>query len=339
MKAIAIQNRFGLDSLQPLDLPTPTPGPGQVLVRVKAASLNYRDLMTVTGHYNPKQPLPLVPLSDGAGDVVAVGEGVERVKVGDRVAGTFFQNWVSGAPSKQAGWSSLGGPLPGMLAEYALLQGDGVVSLPKHLSYEEAATLPCAALTAWNALVVQGQVKAGDSVLVQGTGGVSIFALQFALLAGARVIITSSSDAKLERAKTLGAHETINYRTTPEWDKRVLELTDGQGVNHVVEVGGAGTLPKSLNAAAYEGHVSIIGVLTGVTAQDFDVIPILRKSLHVQGIYVGSREMFEEMNRAIALHKLKPVIDRTFAFTESQAAISTLEGASHFGKIVIRIGE
>ena len=249
MKAFAIQNQFGLDALKPITLPDPEVGPGQVLVRIHAASLNYRDLMMVSGQYNPNQPLPLVPLSDGAGEIVAIGAGVTRVKVGDRVAGIFTQAWLDGA-YKPEYWrtSTLGGPLPGMLAEYALLSEQGVVALPDHLSYEEGATLPCAAVTAWNGLFVAGNLQPGQTVLVQGTGGVSLFALQMAKMAGAQVFATSSSDAKLERAKELGASGTVNYKTTPEWGDAVKKLTDGAGVDHIVEVGGAGTLPQSLRA-------------------------------------------------------------------------------------------
>ena len=282
-------------------------------MRIHAASLNYRDLMMIQGQYNPNQPLPLVPLSDGAGEIVAVGAGVTRAKVGDRVAGIFTQDYLDGA-YKPEYWrtSTLGGPLPGMLAEYALLSEQGVVPLPAHLSYEEGATLPCAAVTAWNGLFVAGNLKAGETVLVQGTGGVSLFALQFARMAGAEVIATSSSDAKLERAKALGAitrHQLQDHAGMGRGSHKTL--TGGVGVDHVVEVGGAGTLPQSFRAVRDGGHLAIIGVLAA-GAGDISPVPILRKALRLTGILVGSRKMFEDMNRAISLNGLKPVIDRVF---------------------------
>jgi NADPH:quinone reductase-like Zn-dependent oxidoreductase len=336
MRAWEIRGKFGLESLTLTERPDPQAGPGQVVVRIKAASLNYRDLLTVKGQYNPKQPLPLIPCSDGAGEVVAVGAGVTRVKSGERVAGIFAQKWLGGTPTRALLRSTLGGPLDGMLAEYSVLSEDGIVSVPEHLSNEEAATLPCAAVTAWSSLVTDGSLKAGETILVQGTGGVSIFALQFGKLMGARVIITSSSDEKIERALKLGACDGINYKTTPNWDRRVRELTAGEGVDHVVEVGGAGTFAKSLSAARIGGHVCVIGVLSGTTTS-LDVIPLLMQKLRVQGVLVGSREEFEAMNRAIALHKLRPAVDRVFAFTEAPEAFRHMERGAHFGKIVIRI--
>jgi NADPH:quinone reductase-like Zn-dependent oxidoreductase len=333
MKVIELQNAFGIDSLAPADRPEPRPGPGEVLLKMRAWSLNYRDLMVVKGQYNPRLKLPLVPLSDGVGEVAAVGDGVSRVKAGDRVAGTFMQKWVAGELTEEAAKSALGGGGPGMLAEYVVLHEDGVVPVPAHLTDEEAATLPCAALTAWHALVPAGGVKAGDVVLTQGTGGVSIFALQFAKLLGARVVATSSSDAKLERVLKMGASDGINYKTTPEWGNRARELT-GAGVDHVVEVGGAGTLGESLRAVRPGGRIYLIGVLSG--GGQANVVPILMKNVRVQGIFVGSREMFEAMNRAIALHKLRPVVDRVFPFAEARDAFRHMESAAHFGKIAIR---
>src|SRR5262245_1546337 len=258
MNVVEIRGSFGIDSLTLTQRPEPKLGPGEVVIRVKAASWNYRDLLTVKGQYNPKQRLRLIPLSDGVGEVVDVGAGVSRVKTGDRVAGIFAQKWIAGTPSRVELRSTLGGPLDGMLAEYVVLSEEGVVHVPDHLSDEEAATLPCAGVTAWSALVTDGHVTAGDTVLVQGTGGVALFALQFDKLDGDRVIITSSSDAKLERARQLGASDTINYKTTPNWEKKARELTDGAGVDHVVEVGGAGTLAKSLNATRIGGHIAVI---------------------------------------------------------------------------------
>ena len=335
MKAFEIQNKFGLDSLTLTERPDPKPSYGQVLIKLRSLSLNYRDLMVVKGLYNPKLPLPLIPFSDGVGEVVAVGEGVTRVNIGDRVAGIFFQKWLAGELTAEKAESALGGAIEGMLAEYVVLHEDGVVHVPEHLTDEEAASLPCAAVTAWNALFTSGGLKAGDTVLIQGTGGVSIFALQFALLAGARVIATSSSNEKLERVLQLGASDGINYKQTPDWGKKVRELTAGGGVDYVVEVGGAGTLTESLRAVRYGGQISLIGVLTGGSAE-INTASILMKNVKVQGIYVGSREMFEAMNSAIALHKLHPVCDRVFPFHEAPEALKYMETGSHFGKICIR---
>lgn len=332
MKAFELQPGFGFDNLKLVDRAEPKPAAGQVLVAMKAWSLNFRDLLVVTGAYNPKMKLPITPLSDGAGEVVAVGPGVTKFKPGDRVAGCFMQHWAAGEVTAEKAGSALGGAMEGVLAEQVAYFEEGLVPIPVGLSFEEAATLPCAALTAWHALVVSGGVKAGDSVLVQGTGGVSIFALQFARLHGARVIATSSSDAKLARAKQLGAAETINYKSVPEWGKKALELTGG--VDHVVEVGGAGTLNESLRAVRPGGHIALIGVLAG--GQAFNWVPILMKSVRLQGIFVGSREMFEAMNRAIAVSGLKPVIDRVFDFNQSREAMQYMQSGAHFGKVVIR---
>lgn len=336
MKAYEIQGGFGLDNLKPTERPDPTAGPGQVLLEVRAVSLNYRDLLTVKGHYNPRQPLPLVPCSDGAGEIVAVGDGVTRVTVGDRVATCFTQGWLGGRPSAEGLRSTLGGPLDGTLCERMVLDAEGVVRVPEHLSDAEAATLPCAALTAWSALFEQGSVGPGDTILVQGTGGVSIFALQLASLAGARVIVTSSSDAKLERARALGAWQTVNYRAERDWGKAVRKLTGGEGVDHVVEVGGAGTLEQSLKAVKVGGTVSVIGVLSGVSAP-FSVIPVLMQQVRLQGILVGSREGFEAMNRAIAAHELHPVVDRVVPFADALEAFRAMERAEHVGKICIAV--
>jgi NADPH:quinone reductase-like Zn-dependent oxidoreductase len=336
MKACELQSTGGLDGLVQVEHPQPEPGPGQIGIRVRATSLNYRDLLVAGGAYG-RVSLPLVPLSDGAGEIVAVGQGVTRWKVGDRVAATFFPDWISGEISIERTKAARGaGATPGMLAEYVVLPELGAVRLSHHLSFAEAATLPCAALTAWNALVEQGGVHAGQTVVLLGTGGVSLFALQFAKLHGARTIITSSSDEKLVRAKSLGADETINYRTTPNWEEAVHELTGKQGADHVVEVGGAGTFAKSLRATRVGGHVALIGVLAGV-ATELRVTDILMKSLRVNGIFVGNRDMFEAMNRAIALHQLKPVIDRVFSFADAKAAYQHLQSGQHFGKVVVAV--
>jgi NADPH:quinone reductase-like Zn-dependent oxidoreductase len=335
MKAFEIKQASGIDSLTFAERPDPKPGYGQVLVKIKAASLNYRDLLVVKGAYSRNLPPGLVPCSDGAGEVVETGDGVTHIKPGDRVAGIYMQTWISGELDESKAKSALGGAIDGVLAEYVLFHEDGLVHVPKHLSYEEAATLPCAAVTAWNGLITSGGLKPGDTVLVLGTGGVSIFALQFAKISGARVIATSSSDEKLERVKQLGASDGINYKSTPDWDKRILEITGRRGVDHVVEVGGAGTLPKSLRAVRMGGHISLIGVLTG--AGEANPLPAVMKNIRIQGIYVGSREMFEAMNSAITLNQLHPVIDRVFSFEESKEAFRYMESGAHFGKVVIRL--
>jgi NADPH:quinone reductase-like Zn-dependent oxidoreductase len=334
MKAIEIRDKFGLESLTLVDRPGPQVGPGQVLLQMRAWSLNYRDLLVAKGLYNPKLRFPFVPLSDGVGQVAEAGEGVTRVKAGDRVAGIFMQKWLCGDVNEVKAKTALGGGGDGMLAEYVVLHEDGLVHVPDHLSDEEAATLPCAAVTAWHALIVEGSLQAGDSVLALGTGGVSLFALQFARLTGARVLITSSSNAKLERARQLGATDGINYKSTPDWEEKARALTGGVGVDHVIEVGGAGTLGKSLRAVRMNGRVSLIGVLTG--AGQVNPMPILMKNVRLQGIYVGSRDMFESMNRAITLHKLHPVVDRVFPFAEIRQALQYLESGAHFGKICLR---
>ena len=336
MKVYEIHNdKPGLDALTLTERTQPAPEARHVLVKMRAASLNYRDLLVAKGAYGSK-PQVIVPLSDGAGEVVAVGDGVTRVQVGDRVAGIFMQKFLSGELTPEKATSALGGAIDGVLAEYVLLDEQGVVQIPAHLSYEEAATLPCAAVTAWNALIVEGQLKAGETVLLLGTGGVSLFALQFAKIMGARVILTSSSDEKLERAQSLGVDAGINYKTTSNWEEKVWQLTDGRGVDHVVEVGGSATLSQSLRAVRYGGKVELIGVLTGM-AGDVSTVSILHKHVRVQGIYVGSRDMFEDMNRAIALQKIHPVVDRVFPFHQAKEALAYLESGNHFGKIVITV--
>jgi NADPH:quinone reductase-like Zn-dependent oxidoreductase len=335
VKAYQIHSTGGFDGLKQVELPDPKPAAGQVLVGVRAASLNFRDLMVMSGNYG-KINLPIVPLSDGAGEILAVGEGVTAWKPGDRVAGTFFQNWIRGTLHKGVSESALGGAINGVLAEQVVLSSEGVVRIPAHLDFAEAATLPCAALTAWNALVTQGRVSASDTVLLQGTGGVSLFALQFAKMHGARVIITSGSDEKLVRARELGADETINYRTTPDWEREAYHRTGKAGVNHVVEVGGADTFGKSLTALALGGTISVIGGVSGFTTQT-PLIDIIGRNALIRGIHVGSREMFEAMNRAIARHQLKPIIDRQFAFEDTADAYRHLQSGAHFGKVVITL--
>lgn len=327
---------FGEDGLVEGERPDPTPGPGEVLVRVRAAALNYRDLMMLRGHYNPRLGLPRVPLSDGVGTVEAIGPGVEELAVGDRVASCFFQRWADGEISARAGRSALGGEIDGVLAQRVVLRAEGVIRPPEHMSDVEAATLPCAALTAWNALIEGGGLRPGQTVLVLGSGGVSTFALQIASRAGARVIATSSQDGKLARLKELGADEGVNYRVNPDWDKAVLELTDGAGVDHVVEVGGAGTLPRSLKAVRPGGHIALIGVLSG--AGEFNPLPALMKGVRIQGVFVGSRAMFARMNRFMALHQLEPVVDRVFPWSEAPAAYAHLASGTHLDKVAIEVG-
>lgn len=334
MKAFQI-NEFGIDKLTMSEIADPEPQANEVVVRFDAWSLNYRDVMVVEGSYNPRMKLPATPLSDGAGEIVAVGAGVTKWKVGDRVMPIMVQRWLDGEPNAESSRTAIGaGALwDGILREKAAFREDSIVAVPEYLSQAEAATLPCAALTAWNALVVSGKLNAGDTVLTQGTGGVSIFALQFAKMFGAKVIATSSSDAKLEKLKDLGADETINYKTSEDWDRAVLELTDKRGVDHVVEVGGAGTLAKSINAVRVGGHIAMIGALD--TEGTFNHVPIFMKSIRLQGIFVGSKAMFEEMTAGIAKHRVRPVIDRIFEFGEIKEALRYMKSGAHFGKIVV----
>jgi NADPH:quinone reductase-like Zn-dependent oxidoreductase len=305
-------------------------------MRVRATSLNYRDLLLATGTYDPRLKLPYIPLSDGAGEIAAVGSDVTSFKVGDRVANLFMPKWVEGDLTAAKALSALGAANDGMLAEYVVLPEDGVVAIPEHLSFEQAATLPCAAVTAWNALMTPGHLKPGDTVLVQGTGGVSLFALQFARIVGARVIVTSSSAEKLERTRKMGALDGINYRTTPDWEVPVRDLTGGRGVDHIVEVGGAGTLAKSFKAVRTGGHICLIGILSGGAGQ-VNPLPVIMKAITVRGVFVGSGAMFAAMNQAIALHHIEPVVDRVFSFEQIREALTYLQSGTHFGKIVVRI--
>jgi len=327
---------FGIDNLELEARSTPQPLHGQALVRIHAVSLNYRDLLVVLGKYNPRLGLPRIPCSDGAGEVVAAGEGVNRVKIGQRVAGIFMQNWIDGPPNAAKQRGALGGDIDGMLAEYIVLDEKGLVEVPEHLSWEEAATLPCAGVTAWNAVVHAGRIKAGDTVVIQGTGGVSIFALQFAKLLGARVLGTSSSDEKLQRAHNLGLDAGLNYKHTADWAKWVLEQTNGAGADLIVEVGGAGTFAQSLKAVRIGGTVAQIGVLSQ-SSDPLQIGPLLHKQVHLRGIYVGSRADFEEMNEAIAMHSLQPSVDHVFSFHDVKNALRTMETGSHFGKLLIRM--
>ena len=335
MKSWRFVGGFGFENLKCVELPDPEPVPGQAVVRVRACSLNYRDLVVAKGAYGRAVKAPLTPLSDGAGEVIAVGAGVTRVKVGDRVAATFFQGWLEGPPDDEKALTALGGAVDGMLAEQVCLNADGLVKFPDHLSFEEAAALPCAGVTAWHSLFDSGGLKPGQTVLVQGSGGVSNFALQFAKRAGARVFATSSRDQKLDRLRALGADGVTNYKTNPDWDRAARDFTDGVGVDHVIEVGGANTLPVSLKAVRRGGHIALIGVVAG--GGECDPRFIFLKQAKIQGIYVGSRRMFEDMNRAIGASGLRPVIDKTFAFDEVHQAMAYLESGAHFGKVTIKV--
>ena len=327
---------FGLDQLVRVERPDPKPGAGEVLVRLRAVSLNYRDLLVVQGKYNPRMKLPRVPVSDGAGEVAAIGEGVTTWKAGDRVVIPFMPAWREGPLSAQATASALGGDVDGLLREYAVFPADVPLPVPPHLTYEQAATLPCAGVTSWNGLFDAGGLRSGQTLLLQGTGGVSLFGLQFGKMAGAKTILMSSSEEKLERTRALGADHTLNYATDPAWDKHVLEITSGRGVDLTLEVGGAGTLSKTCRATAYAGRVSLIGVLSGI-AGELNIGNILHKALTVHGIYVGSREMFAAMNTALAKYRLEPVVDRVFSFEDAVAAFRHMESGAHFGKIVIQV--
>jgi len=339
MKAWEVHKKTGLDALTLVERPDPELKDGYVLLKMKAVSLNYRDLLTVKGAYSSSQSLltPFIPFSDGVGEVVTVGAGVTRVKAGDRVAGIFMQSWIEGYFSAEKSKSALGSSsIDGMLAEYVALPETGVVHIPEHLTDEEAATLPCAAVTAWNALTTDGRLSSGDTLLILGSGGVSLFALQFAKLMGIQTIALSGNNAKLERLMQMGAIAGVNYEAVPNWAEKISTLTNGVGVDRVIEVGGANTFNQSVQAVRYGGHISLIGVLSGFKAE-ISTVSILHKGICVQGIYVGSRSMFEAMNQAINYSQIRPVVDRIFSFSEPKAALEYMERKAHFGKIVIRI--
>ncbi len=337
MKVMQIQDEWGPEHIRLAERPSPEPGPGEVLIRMEAGSVNYRDVIVSRRGYGRRSgALPLVPLSDGAGRVVAVGASVTRAAVGDLVCPIFGQTWLNG-PIREEHWAEvLGGPRDGVMQEYMVVRQEGVVRAPRHMTALEAATLPCAAVTAWNALVAQGGVKAGDVVLVQGTGGVSLFALLFAKMHGARVLATSSSDAKLERLKTMGADHLVNYRNTPEWHKVAREVTGGLGVDLVVEVGGAGTLESSVRAVRCSGTIALIGVLSGVAAS-LALGPVVTQNIRLQGVTVGCRELFEDMVGAMELWQTRPPVDDSvFAFEQVGEAITALPAGRHFGKVCVR---
>lgn len=336
MRALSVSEPWGLDRIEVIDAPDPTPGHGEVLVRMRAVSLNYRDLLMAQGMYprGPGTGGPITPFSDGCGIVEAVGPGVTRVKVGDRVATLFFQNWISGPPTLEKLMSSLGSPIPGAGRELGVFSQDGVSRVPEFLSDQQVATLPCAALTAWRALFEDADLRPGDTVVLQGTGGVSIFGLQFAHAAGYRTVITSSSDEKLARAKAMGADHLANYRQDPDWAKAVRAATGGVGADLIIEVGGGGTIEQSMKAIRIGGHVAIVGVVAGLGG-GFNTVSLIGNSARLQGLSVGSRDMFEAMCRFIALKNIGPVVDKVFPWTEAKAAFAAMQGGEHFGKIVL----
>lgn len=336
MRVFQLDGGWSAEHLAISERPAPEPGPGQALLRMRAASLNYRDLVVLQRGYGAQTgQLPLIPVSDGVGEVVSVGAGVSRVRAGDRVCPMFCPRWPGGPPSA-ARLVSLGGPIDGVMAEYMAIDAEALALAPAHLSDVEAATLPCAALTAWSALVTEGRVQPGERVLIQGTGGVSLFALQFARLLGAYAIVISSSHEKLERARALGADATLSYAETPEWGRAVRDLAGGDGVDHIVEVGGQQTLPQSLRAIRPGGTISMIGVLSG-PAMDARLGLVVTRQVRLQGITVGSRDGFEHMARAIGQHHMRPVIDRVFPFEELPQALAYLASGAHVGKICITI--
>ncbi|MDQ0062543.1 zinc-dependent alcohol dehydrogenase family protein [Paenibacillus harenae] len=335
MKAYVIQGGFGLDHIVEVDRAIPSPARNEVLIRMKAVSLNSRDLGVIDGYYNPNLNTPLIPVSDGVGEIVALGEEATKFQLGERVSGIFTQSWKTGEATQENWVSTLGSPLDGLLAEYVVLPEEGLVRVPEHLTDAEAATLPCAGVTAWHAIVEEGKVKAGDTVVVQGTGGVSLFALQFAKLQGARVIVTSSSDEKLEQAKALGGDFGINYKQKMDWDQAVLDYTEGHGADHIVDLGGGATLNRSLSALKVGGQISIVGILTGASVEGLDIIPAIIRKARLQAINVGSRTMFENMNAAVSHHRLHPVVDRVFPFSQALQALQYMASGSYFGKICI----
>jgi NADPH:quinone reductase-like Zn-dependent oxidoreductase len=337
MKCYELQGPDGIEALALVDRPVPPVGAGQVLVRLKAVTLNYRDLLTVKGGYGSRQKFPLVPLSDGAGVVESVGSGVRALAPGDRVVGSFFESWLGGEPDQAKMSAALGGSVDGVLAEYRVFSARTLVKTPEYLSDVEAAALPCAGVTAWSAVVKLGGVKPGQTILTQGTGGVSLFALQFAKMCGARVISTSSIDAKIDRLKSLGADFTLNYKNTPDWGKRARELT-GRGVDLVVEVGGVGTLNESIRATKIGGTIAFIGVLAGPAPSDLRLPLMVMQQQRLQGVTVGSVEDLQAMMDAIAINRMKPVIDKIYPFDQAKEAFSHMEGAAHFGKVAIAIG-
>jgi NADPH:quinone reductase-like Zn-dependent oxidoreductase len=338
MQAYRVFSGRGQNSLERFEIKTPPPAAQEVQIRVRAVSLNYRDLMISRGDYPTSSDDPPIAIADGAGEVIAVGASVTRFRVGDRVAATYFPDWLDGAPTPGNTARVPGASIDGMLAEEVVMHEDALVAVAPHLEFTEAATLTCAGVTAWNALFVEGRVRPGNSVLLLGTGGVSIWALQLAKAAGLRTLITSSSDEKLKRARLLGADETINYRTVPDWHQEVLRLTGGRGVDLVVEVGGRGTLNRSVAATRTGGTIAVVGGVDGFAAE-LDIVPLLIGAKRLVGISVGSRTMFEDLNRFVAAARIRPAIDRVFKFGQAREAVAYLSSAGHFGKVVIEVGQ
>jgi NADPH:quinone reductase-like Zn-dependent oxidoreductase len=337
MRALKVEAPWGIDAVQVVEAPAPTPGPGEVLVRMRTVSLNYRDMLMVAGMYGraPSGASAITPFSDGCGIVEAVGPGVTRMQPGDRVATLFFQRWISGPPNLDKLSSSLGSPIPGAGRELAVFSQEGLSKVPDFLTDQQVATLPCAALTAWRALFEDGDLRPGDTVVLQGSGGVSVFGLQFAHAAGLRTLITSSSDEKLERARRLGADHLVNYRQTPEWSGPVRDVTGGVGADLIIEVGGGGTIEQSMKAIRIGGHVAIVGVVAGLGGP-FNTATLIGNSARVQGLSVGSRDMFEAMCRFMELERIEPVVDKVFPWTEVKAAFGAMQAGEHFGKIVLQ---
>lgn len=335
MWAVELRGTGNNAALVEVERPRPEPATGEVLVRIRAASINYRDLALIRGDYGNPPHFPLVPLSDGAGEVVSAGEGVTRFRPGDRVIFTMRPLWQDGTPTRRAITTSLGMTLDGVMSEYRVASEWELVRTPPHLTDEQAASLPIAAVTAWTAIVTGGNVRPGQWVVAQGTGGVSLFALQFAKHLGARTILLSSSDAKLERGRAIGADHTINYRTTPAWDERVVELTGGEGADHILDIGGAATFERSLEAIRPGGSIYLIGFIGG-TKLELHLPKIFSRAAVLRGLSVGSRAAFEEMNAAIEAWRLEPVIDRVFGRNELQAALDYMASGSQFGKIALR---
>lgn len=338
MRAYQVNTSDGIDAIEQITKEVPTPQDDEILVKMKACSLNYRDILITLGGYVRNDIRPITPLSDGAGEVVKIGSGVTNFQVGDRVIGNFFQSWEKDKIDDDGLNSAMGGSIDGALSDYFILKANCSVKIPDYLSYAEAATLPCAATTAWHALVQVGEIKAKDTILLLGTGGVSIFGLQIAKALGATTIITSSSDEKLARAKALGADHIINYKTQPNWDEQVLKITNGQGVDNVLEVGGAGTFEKSSACVKPNGTVSVIGILTGLESPSMSLMTIFNL-LRVQGIYVGSTDMLKQLMVAMEKHQIHPQIDKTFSFSQAKEAYHCMANAKHFGKIVIENDE
>lgn len=335
MKAYQVTGDYSIPSLRLIEKQHPDLLPGQILVKLEAVSLNYRDLLVIKGVDRWKPPVGRIPVSDGAGTVVATGSGVTTIRTDDRVAGLFLPAWIEGRLTPDKLINPLGGPSKdGLLREYAIFSENEVIKVPDHLSSEEAATLPCAGLTAWHGLIENGNIKADSTVVIEGTGGVSLFSAQFALMAGAKVILLSGSDEKLQLAKELGVHHLINYNKTPDWEKSVLDITNGTGADHIVEIVGSSHINRSIEAVALDGTISIIGLIGGLQG-NINTAKIMTKQIRLQGIEVGSKEMFERMNKAISLNKLHPVIGKRYAFEDTKEALTSLEQSSHFGKITI----